>query len=65
AYRLDDDYRRLGDSLTEAAPAAAFDRLRKQYPVRHELHHWQHDGPVADAWAAIISRLFEPDGIAR
>jgi erythronate-4-phosphate dehydrogenase len=51
--------------LTEAAPAAAFDRLRKQYPVRHELHHWQHDGPVADAWAAIISRLFEPDGIAR
>ena len=64
-YRLDDDYRRLGDSLTEAAPAAAFDRLRKQYPVRHELHHWQHDGPVADAWAAIISRLFESDGIAR
>ena len=65
AYRLDDDYRRLGNSLNEAAPAAAFDRLRKQYPVRHELHHWQYDGPVADAWAAIISRLFEPDGIAR
>jgi len=65
AYRLEDDYERLGDSLNEAAPAAAFDRLRKQYPVRHELHHWQHEGPVADAWAAIISRLFEPDGIAR
>ena len=65
AYRLEDDYQRLGDSLNEAAPAAAFDRLRKQYPVRHELHHWQHEGPVADTWAAIISRLFEPDGIAR
>jgi len=65
AYRLDDDYRRLGDSLNEAAPAAAFDRLRKHYPVRHELHHWQHDGAVADAWVAIIRRLFEPDGIAR
>lgn len=65
AYRLEDDYQRLGDSLHEAAPAAAFDRLRKQYPVRHELHHWQHDGPVADAWAPVVSRLFEPDGIAR
>jgi erythronate-4-phosphate dehydrogenase len=65
AYRLKDDYRRLGDSLHEAAPDAAFDRLRKQYPVRHELHHWQHDGPVADAWTAVVSRLFEPDGVAR
>ncbi|EUC71382.1 2-hydroxyacid dehydrogenase [Alcanivorax sp. 97CO-5] len=61
AYRLEDDHRRLGESLHDTDPSAAFDRLRKHYPVRHELHYWQYDGSVDDTWRAIISRLFEPD----
>ena len=58
AYDLREDHRRLGDSLEQADPAAAFDRLRKDYPLRHELHHWQPRGAVDPQWQPILSRLF-------
>ncbi len=55
AYRLSEDHRRLADSLENAQ---AFDRLRKHYPVRHELHDWRHEGDIASGWDAIMHRLF-------
>ena len=58
AYRLSEDHQRLGDSLSEEDPGRAFDRLRKQYPVRHELHDWQYQGSVEAPWQAIMRRLF-------
>ena len=58
AYMIEADHKRLGESLRESDPAAAFDRLRKHYPVRHELHHWQHEGRVAAQWQPIMARLF-------
>lgn len=60
AYRLHDDDRRLRASVHEAQAGAAFDALRKQYPPRHELHHWRHDGPVAAPFRELVSLLFEP-----
>ncbi|MDX1802721.1 MAG: 4-phosphoerythronate dehydrogenase [Alcanivorax sp.] len=58
AYRLQDDHQRLTASLRESNPAAAFDALRKHYPLRHELHHWRHQGAVAAPWQPLVSRLF-------
>ncbi|MDB5103847.1 MAG: 4-phosphoerythronate dehydrogenase [Fibrobacteres bacterium] len=37
AYDLPADDKRLRDSLLEADPGKAFDRLRRDYPVRHEF----------------------------
>jgi erythronate-4-phosphate dehydrogenase len=59
AHRLPEDDQRLRRSLRESDPGAAFDRLRKQYPPRHELHHWRHQGKVAPSLRALVSLLFE------
>ena len=45
--------------VRDGSAAAAFDRLRKQYPPRHELHHWRHQGKVAPPLRALVSLLFE------
>lgn len=58
AYRLSEDHRRLGESLASEDPGRAFDRLRKEYPVRHELHDWQYQANVDAPWQAIMRRLF-------
>ena len=58
AYRLSEDHQRLGDSLTSAEPGKAFDRLRKEYPVRHELHDWLYQGDIGAPWQGIMRRLF-------
>lgn len=57
AYRLEEDHRRLAESLQEAAPGLAFDRLRKDYPLRHELAAWQLREPLADDVREIVSLL--------
>lgn len=62
AYRLEEDDTRLRAAVRAAAPGAAFDALRKHYPLRHELHHWQHRGAVAAPFRALVSRLFAPAG---
>ena len=59
AHRLPEDDQRLRRSLRESDPGAAFDQLRKQYPPRHELHHWRHQGKVAPPLRALVSLLFE------
>ena len=59
AHRLPEDDQRLRRSLRESDPGAAFDQLRKQYPPRHELHHWRHQGKVAPSLQALVSLLFE------
>ncbi len=59
AHRLPEDDQRLRRSLRESDPGAAFDRLRKHYPPRHELHHWRHQGKVAPSLRALVSLLFE------
>ncbi|MCG8392494.1 MAG: 4-phosphoerythronate dehydrogenase [Pseudomonadales bacterium] len=64
AYVLPQDHHRLAESLNDEEPGRAFDGLRKHYPLRHELHHWQHQGEVASEWQAIMRRLFERDEIA-
>ncbi len=61
AHRLPEDDQRLRRGLRESDPAAAFDQLRKQYPPRHELHHWRHQGKVAPSLAALVNLLFEPN----
>jgi erythronate-4-phosphate dehydrogenase len=61
AHRLPEDDQRLRRSLRESDPGAAFDQLRKQYPPRHELHHWRHQGKVAPSLQALVSLLFESD----
>ena len=61
AYRLAVDHQALGNSLGAAEPATAFDRLRKEYPVRHELHDWFHQGEIAAPWQRIMRRLFARD----
>ena len=60
AYQLSEDHRRLGDSLASADPGKAFDRLRKEYPLRHELHDWHYQGDIAAPWQPIMRRLFAP-----
>ncbi|WP_262460277.1 4-phosphoerythronate dehydrogenase [Alloalcanivorax balearicus] len=62
AYRIDDDDRRLRASVDETDPGRAFDALRRDYPPRHELHHWRHRGEVAPALSALLSLLFDPPG---
>lgn len=58
-YRLPEDDQRLRRSLRESDPADAFDQLRKQYPPRHELHYWYHQGRVASELGALVNLLFE------
>lgn len=62
AYRIDDDDRRLRASVDDIDPGRAFDALRRDYPPRHELHHWRHRGEATPALGALLSLLFDPPG---
>lgn len=60
AYRLPDDYSRLQESLNEENSAAAFDQLRKRYPLRQEMHRWLWQGSAAVPFRPILDALFAP-----
>ncbi|MZR61644.1 4-phosphoerythronate dehydrogenase [Alcanivorax sp. DP30] len=59
AYPLPEDHRRLRASLAATDPAAAFDLLRKEYPLRQELHRWNWQGSASEPYQKILSALFE------
>lgn len=44
AYGILADDKRLRDSFSEADPAKAFDRLRRDYPIRHEFPSYRISG---------------------
>lgn len=56
-YRLDDDHRRLGEVIIAADPAAGFDRLRRQYPPRHELSGLRLSGTVSEPLVQVLKQL--------
>lgn len=56
AYDIAGDDRRLRAALDEPDPGAAFDRLRKQYPARHEFHRYRVTG-IPDQKRGLMSRL--------
>ncbi len=58
AYCLPEDDRRLKESLEEANPAAAFDQLRKQYPLRQEMHCRDWQGKASPEFEPILNALF-------
>lgn len=58
AYQLPEDDLRLKESLTDRDPASAFDQLRKQYPLRQEMHRWDWQGSASEPFEAILSALF-------
>ncbi len=60
AYCLPDDCRRLKASLDDADPGRAFDQLRKQYPLRQEMHRWHWQGHASESLAPVLSELFAP-----
>lgn len=56
-YRIEEDHQRLGASLDAADVALAFDRLRKQYPLRHEVAAWHLEGNTPPEWQKLLSLL--------
>lgn len=56
-YRLEADDRRLRASVLSKQPGEAFDQLRKQYALRHELSVWQQQGTVVDSLQNIARLL--------
>ncbi|MDF1629390.1 MAG: 4-phosphoerythronate dehydrogenase [Alcanivoracaceae bacterium] len=56
-YRMQDDHDALQASLSEAQSALAFDRLRKNYPDRHELEGTRVSGAIAPQWQPLLSLL--------
>lgn len=56
AYPIAADDRRLRDALQEADPGKVFDRLRREYPVRHEFHAYRVSG-IPDGKRELKSRL--------
>ncbi|MCC1497139.1 4-phosphoerythronate dehydrogenase [Alcanivorax sp. 1008] len=56
-YRMEDDHNALQASLSEVQPALAFDRLRKNYPDRHELDGTRVSGAIAPQWQPLLSLL--------
>lgn len=56
AYDIQADDRRLRAALLEADPAKAFDRLRREYPVRHE-HQAFHVTALPEGKRDLRSRL--------
>lgn len=56
-YDLRSDYDALRAALEEPDPAAAFDALRKNYPVRHECAGLRVQGRVAESWQPLLSAL--------
>lgn len=60
AYQLPEDHRRLKASMADPNPAQAFDQLRKQYPLRQEMHRWNWQGKASGPFQGILSELFAP-----
>lgn len=56
-YSMRADHQALGASLTEPQAAKAFDRLRKNYPDRHELDGTRITGAIAPRWQPLLSLL--------
>ena len=56
-YDLRRDHDALRAALDEPDPAAAFDTLRKNYPVRHECAGLRVQGRVAEVWLPLLSAL--------
>ncbi len=56
-YRLADDHDALAGSLLEPEPGKAFDRLRKQYPLRHEMRGMTVRGPASALLRPVLSEL--------
>jgi erythronate-4-phosphate dehydrogenase len=56
-YRILADHDALRASLLEVQPALAFDRLRKNYPHRHELGGTRVSGPIAPRWQPVLNLL--------
>ncbi len=56
-YDLRRDHDALRAALEEPDPAAAFDALRKNYPVRHECAGLRVQGRVGEAWRPLLSAL--------
>lgn len=61
AYRLPDDDKNLRAIVKKPDSSTLFDQLRKHYPLRQELHHWQWQGRAADPFKEILGALFRPD----
>ncbi len=55
-YRLLDDHLRL-QQLVDKGDLAGFDRLRKEYPVRHELAGVRVRGQVSEAFRPLLTQL--------
>ncbi|MEE4251306.1 MAG: 4-phosphoerythronate dehydrogenase, partial [Alcanivoracaceae bacterium] len=56
-YSMRADHNALQASLSDGQPALAFDRLRKNYPDRHELGGTRVRGTVAPRWRPLLSLL--------
>lgn len=56
-YRIEEDHQRLEASLASVDAALAFDRLRKDYPLRHEVGAWRLEGVRPPAWQALLGLL--------
>jgi erythronate-4-phosphate dehydrogenase len=56
-YWMQNDHDALQASLSEPQPALAFDRLRKNYPDRHELEGTRISGAIAPQWQPLLSLL--------
>lgn len=56
-YDLRRDHNALHAALEEPDPAAAFDALRKNYPVRHECAGLQVQGRVTESWRSLLNVL--------
>jgi erythronate-4-phosphate dehydrogenase len=56
-YDLRRDHRALAESLGSEARGEAFDRLRREYPVRNECAGLVVTGPVEAGWRRLLSEL--------
>lgn len=56
-YDLRQDHRALAKSLREARPGAAFDRMRRDYPLRHECAGLVVTGSVDAGWRKLLDEL--------
>lgn len=56
-YDLRRDHRALAESLASTSPGEAFDRLRREYPIRHECAGLAVTGTVDAGWRTLLSEL--------